>query len=273
MISEGIYSHLSSAAYHNDKDSVSRSMLMDFNKSPYHFWANHINPERPPKEKTPSMELGSAFHTLVLEPHLFEEHYIIKPASLLLKNVGREAYEENKLLIAECDKSEKTLLTQETFRTINEMRYTLFKNPIVMNLLKDAHIEQSFFWKDKETGLMLKSRPDILHSNMIIDLKTTSDASLKSFQSDMVRYGYHVQSAMVREAVYHYYGKWINNVIFILSETKYPYIPAIYMLDEYAIESGYEKFTKLKCDLKEALTKNEWQDYGIQTVSLPNWAI
>ena len=31
--------------------------------------------------------------------------------------------------------------------------------------------EQSFFWQDPATGLLLKARPDILHEDMIVDLK------------------------------------------------------------------------------------------------------
>ena len=58
-----------------------------------------------------------------------------------------------------------------------------------------------FSWKDEDSGLIVKARPDVLHDNMIVDLKTIRDASVHSYQRDMVDGWYHVQGAMIRDAV------------------------------------------------------------------------
>ena len=80
----GVYRNLSNEEYHNHKESISRSALMDFQKSPYTYWAKHLNPYRPKKVTTPQMDLGTAFHTLILEPERFNEEYVMKTIPLLL---------------------------------------------------------------------------------------------------------------------------------------------------------------------------------------------
>lgn len=271
MINEGIYSDLSSEEYHSHKDSISRSALLDFDKSPYTYWSKHLNPNRPKQEKTKQMELGSAFHSLILEPHLFDKEYVMKPKPVLLKDVGREVYNIYKNAIDYLEKSDKTILSVEEWDNLMAMRDKLHSNKEAMQLIEGARIENSFFWQDDHSGLMLKCRPDILHENMIVDLKTCSDASPRSFQNEMVKYGYHIQGAMIRDAVEIIEGRRINTVINICMETKYPYNMAIYKIDEFAVDEGHMKYKQLCLDLKNCLIENVWPDFGIQEISLPKW--
>ncbi len=88
----------------------------------------------------------------------------------------------------------------------------------------------------------------------------------------MVDYGYHVQFAMIRDAVEIVEGRRINNCINIVVETKYPFNMAIYIIDEFALDEGHMKYKQLCLDLKNAMAENKWADYGIQTIGLPKWA-
>jgi hypothetical protein len=56
----GVYPSTTNEEYHAVKSYISRSALMDFDKSPYSYWAKHLNPDRPKKDATPQMVLGSA---------------------------------------------------------------------------------------------------------------------------------------------------------------------------------------------------------------------
>ena len=264
---------LSNEEYHANKDYTSRSSIMDFDKSPYTYWAKHLNPDRPIRESTPQMILGSAFHTLMLEPDKFNYEYAILPQKVLLKDVGRETYDAFKKLEKEMLEGSQTLITSDEYINLMNMKLTVEANKSAMQLINNARIENSFFWKDEHSGLNLKCRPDILHDNMIVDLKTTSNASPRHFQREMVDYGYHVQFAMIRDAVEIIEGRRINNCINIVIETKYPYNMAIYIIDEFALEEGQIKYKQLCLDLKNAIEENRWQDYGIQTIGLPKWAI
>jgi len=263
---------LSNEEYHANKDYISRSSIMDFDKSPYTYWAKHINPDRPKRDSTPQMILGSAFHTLMLEPHLFHEQYDILPPKVLLKDVGRTTYDSFKRREEELLKSSKIMLSDSENIKLGNMRMAVERNSSAMKLIENARIENSFFWRDAHSGLNLKCRPDILHENMIVDLKTTSSASSRHFQREMVDYGYHVQFAMIRDAVEIVEERRINNCINIVIETTYPFNMAIYIIDEFALEEGHMKYKQICLDLKNAITENKWADYGIQTIGLPKWA-
>lgn len=273
MIKEGIYTELSSEDYHADKESISRSALMDFKVSGYNYWSKHLNPDRPKKDATPQMFLGSAFHTLILEPHLFVDQYAIKPPRVLLKDVGREVYDDFKRKELELESTNKIVISQEDYLNLLAMERKLKSNLTALQLIHDARIENSFFWTDKDSGLLLKCRPDILHSNMIVDLKTSSDASPEGFQREMVKYGYHIQGAIIQDGIEKLEGRRLATVINICIETKYPYHIGIYIIDDLALDAGQETYKHLCKKLRLALKTNLFTDYGIRTISLPKWAL
>ena len=80
---------LSSEDYHNRKE-VGKSDLDLISKSMDHYLA-------PRKGPTPQMELGTAFHTMILEPDKFEKLYVKGPeVDRRHKNEWKKA-EEDKL--------------------------------------------------------------------------------------------------------------------------------------------------------------------------------
>ena len=269
----GCYKDLTNEEYHADKDFISRSAIMDYAQSPYDYWAKHINPNRPKKDSTPQMEMGSAFHKMILEPNTMQDEFVVLPEPVLLKDVGREKYDAYKRAIAEIETTNKIVIPFKTYLDLDAMRLRIHKHESAMNLINDARIENTFLWQDEHSGLLLKARPDILHENMIVDLKTCNDASPRAFQNSMVLGGYHVQGAMIRDGVEAIEGRRINNVINICIETKYPYNMAIYIIDEFAIDEGQAKYKSILLELKNAIVHNVYSDYGVQTIGLPRWAV
>lgn len=269
----GCYTHINNEEYHSLKDYISRSAIMDYARSPYTYWAKHLNPNRPKIEPTPAMIFGTAFHTLMLEPDLFDKKYIVKKPPVLLKEVGKKAYEEYKKYVSEFEDAGKTLLSSEDGERLWAMQAVFNRNTQAKGLSEGAQYETSYFWQDRDSGLMLKARPDILHENMIIDLKTCSDASPRAFQNSMVANGYHVQGAMIRDGVEAIQGRRIDNVINICIETKYPFNMAIYVIENGAIDEGERKYKDILLALKTDINDNDFSDYGVQQIGLPKWAI
>jgi exodeoxyribonuclease VIII len=56
---------------------LSKSMLDAIAISPLAFWDAYVNPEREPREEKHCFAVGSGTHTLVLEPHMFEQTYAV----------------------------------------------------------------------------------------------------------------------------------------------------------------------------------------------------
>jgi hypothetical protein len=272
MIGEGIYLDLSSSDYHSDKNSISRTALMDFKKSPRKYWAKHLNPNRPIEESKPSWEFGTAFHTLILEPHLFEQQYFVLPEKVKLKDVGRVAYDAYKEIEKQAESTQLHVLSQNDYKKLSAMQDSLYSNARAKELIEDAIYESSYFWKDKSSGLMVKSRPDIIQGNIYIDLKTIDDASPQNYQREMAKYGYHTQGAIVKDGCRILENRIIKACINICIEKQYPYCVATYIIDDAAIEAGHVDYKNQLLALKHSRVYNEYQDYELQIISLPTWA-
>lgn len=282
--------NISNEEYHSSK-GISRSGLMLFRKSPLHYWHRYINPLREPQKQTDAMVFGSALHTAILEPIEFEKRYAIKPVidkmpeAVLLKDVGREAYDAYKRQYEIAKKKKdiayaeffsisqgKDIVSREDYEKILAMQAAVTANKNADDLIRGGHIEKSLYWEDSHTGVLCKARPDILYHNMIIDLKTTNDASYQGFQRSIVEYGYHLQAAFLREASRNVLPNEINNFIFLCVEKDAPHATAIYIIDEKSIDQGERELKKYLSLYKQCLDSNEWNSYNIQEISLPSWA-
>lgn len=271
MIEPGIYPDLPNADYHADKKSLSRTSIKDFYRSPYYYYAMHLNANRPERLATRDMTFGSAFHTLILEQPLFGDEYAIEPERVLLKDVGRTLYEAYKSECEELERTSKTVLARDEFNTLMQMRESLARDSRIKELLDGGEIEKSFFWKDEASDMIVKARPDILHKNMIVDLKTIADASPSSFQRSMIDGWYHVQGAMIRDAVRTLQNVDISNVINICVEKKYPFSIGIYIIDEEALDYGEQLYKSVLLRMKSCIIENRFDDYEAQVIGLPKW--
>lgn len=285
---DGVYD-ISNDQYHSSA-GISRSKLMLLDKSPYHFWYETLSGQAKQREATPAMNMGSAFHTLVLEPKLFHREFCVKPElnemppAVLMKDVGKEQFEQvksarkavkdlNDAILEEFEKESggKILLTQDQFTKVSNMVQLVRKHEIVTTLLDEAVFEQSIFWTDKETGLQFKTRPDIWSSKMVVDLKTTNDASAYSFMRSALNYGYYLQAGMAFEAC-KAIGKPFEMFVILACEKEEPHVPAVYIMKDEALQFGIDQFTKYKTRLKECFDSNKWEGYLVQELAVPKYA-
>ena len=268
--------------YHSS-EGISRSDLMRFKKSPMHF------KHKQTLEETEALIIGELVHTLVLEPQLFDIKFIIKPSldklptELRLKDVGKEEFEKNKLerkLTQEKNKTlmDEFLLLSSDKKIIEHAHYVKAKcyadavnnHEFKQYLQQGYRVENSIFFRHELTGLQCKVRPDAWLGDIVIDLKTAADGSYKSFQSSAINNGYFLQAGMIKRAL-ESLNKPLKNFIFVVVEKKEPYAIGIYKLDDEALEYGANEFDTLMVELNKYIQKNEFPDYGIQTLSIPAW--
>lgn len=75
----GIYFDLPEEHYHADK-ALSRSDIVNLLDTPNTYWLQSwMNPERKRRAASDAMDYGTAFHSLLFEPHLFEKKYQVVP--------------------------------------------------------------------------------------------------------------------------------------------------------------------------------------------------
>ena len=296
----GVFKNLSNDDYHADRSAVSRSGLWEFRRCPAKYWNAYLNPERPERKDTPDMAFGRAFHTFVLEPHLFDDYYYVQDLELpeidkkplkgdlqlkYGKEQGHALYEEAKRLeiqqkalrdrlIADfsAKSAGKELITRDQLTTLRLMEKSVLAHPEASQLIRGGEVEHSLFWEDPHTGVRCKTRPDLWFDNMTVDLKTIESADERSFIHSCIKYGYSLQSAMNREGIYHTGHNDIKKHAFLCVEKKWPYLVAVYILDQSALDSAHIMLKNTLTKFKECLTTNIWESYPTREVSLPAWA-
>lgn len=256
---------ISNEAYHSSY-GLSRSQVMLLDKSPYHFWYHTVAGLATPYEDTDSKVLGHALHVMILEPELFAKEHAVMPKINRRTTKGKEEYA---LFIQE--NPDKIVLTQEQYNKMYAMTHHMRQHKIVHTLLENAQFEKSIFWTDKETGLQFKARPDIWSNKMIVDLKTTKDINPGLYKNSAYRYGYYLQCGMFFEAC-EAIGKPIDMFAHLAIEKEEPYVPAVFIMDEKAIEFGREQFNVYKRRIRECMETDNWPGYAVQEISIPGYA-
>lgn len=260
---DGVY-NISNNEYH-EVQGFSRSKLILFDKSPHHFWYEALSGLPEAKKTTPAMILGSAFHTLLLEPSLFNKEYAVSYKIDRRTTKGKEEY---KIFMAENEG--KILLSEDEFTKVNKMVSLVRGHEVVTTLLEEAQFEQSIFWTDKETDIQFKTRPDIWSSKVVVDLKTSWDTNNYSFTRSAIKYGYYLQAGMAFEAC-KAIGKPFEMFVVLAVEKEEPYAPSVFMMSDEALQFGIDQFHSYKRKLKECLDSDKWPAYPVQELGIPKY--
>lgn len=256
---------LTNEEYHASS-GLSRSALMRFKRSPYHYWYEYESGEFVKPEPTPALILGDVVHTLVLEPHLYAERYVIMPKFDRRTNAGKADYEAFQLASIG-----KTIVPMDVAAQATAMAGAIASNPVAVDLLADCVMESSIYFEHKPTGIQLKARPDAWNGSIVVDLKTSLDASFRGFQNSAFGFGYFLQAAFCYEALKSI-GQSLEKFVFVVVEKNAPYATAIYVLDDEALEFGVNQFDALMESFSRCRELESFPAYGIQTLTVPNYA-
>lgn len=90
----------------------------------------------------------------------------------------------------------RTVLEPEEWDQLHRMRDAVMAHPAARALLTavPGKAEQSVYWIDEETGELCRCRPDFWREDcLLVDVKTTEDASPEGFAKSLANWRYHVQ--------------------------------------------------------------------------------
>jgi hypothetical protein len=256
------------AADYHAAPGVSNSMLNDLHKSPFHCWAMHINPRRPVREQTAPMMLGTLAHTAILEPGAMDDRYVVRPDDIDARTKAGKEW------IAAQDRS---IITLDQEGAAQKQRAAVLAVPELAEILKRGRAESSVFWNDATTGLDCRCRPDWLTKAssgkaIVLDLKTTADASADAFGRSIWTYGYHRQAAHYTAGI-EAQGIEVEAFVFAVVTNSYPFVAAAYVLDEDSLAQGQEEISELLDLYANCQRSGSWPfATGYQIASLPKWA-
>lgn len=136
-------------------------------------------------------------------------------------------------------------------------------------LAAEGYFEYSVVWRDAETGLDLRARPDkvaiISGEAVLADIKTTRATDHHRFAADMARYGYHRQAAWYEDGI-RALGYNVPAFCFITVDKTPAHECHVYELVPAAIQLGRSENRQLLRELAHRLQADDWRSRDIDTI-------
>lgn len=266
----GLIKDLSNDDYHRGP-GISKSHLDRIAKSPAHYWAAYIDPNREPSQQTPAMRMGTLIHTAVLEPDTLATRTIIAPEGIDRRTKdGKAAW-----AAFEASVNDREIITSDESTLLTRIQERVRNHPVAGKLLADGAAEQSYFATDEQTGELIKCRPDWLTDNgIMVDLKSTDDASPEGFGRSVVNYRYYIQPAWYGDIFQRLYGDAPAAFVFIAVEKAWPHAIGVYFATREQIEIGRYQYLSDLSRIVECKQSGHWPDFGAdeaQALTLPGW--
>ncbi|WP_299075463.1 PD-(D/E)XK nuclease-like domain-containing protein [uncultured Paraglaciecola sp.] len=261
LIAPGYYADVSNHYYHHVSHGTSSSKLKLFfehetDARARHYWLN-------PEPASAAMRLGTAVHSLVLEPHNFEhDNFVTASDHWSALKTARDTYPE------------MNIITPSQYDAAQRMRDNVLGHPYVSQLMQNGIAEVSVWqdieFYDEKSGCtqteFAKCRIDWMPSNApyLVDLKSAAVASPDGFRDACHRFEYYL-SACLYSRIANQCSELMratgfaqrDTFIFIVVENKPPYSVAWY-------EMGLESRGHGNLQLSESLSrlcwarKNDW---------------
>ena len=260
--------------------ALSHSKLSCLAQNPMEFRMRYVDdpPTLPPKESE-AFAFGHAVHCLALEPEKFDERFAIAPKCDKRTKQGKADWE--RFLIA--SEGKQPLDEQDHADAIACVQALNNHAEFATIMQQPRRVEVPFEFD--LFGHKFKAKPDCIIDSMklIIDIKTTDDASPHKWQWSAVDYGYHRQAWIYRGAIElsHANKEPVTEsyrFIFAVVEKPKPStrgIPptvALYELDRDTMRMGCEDTFALVREYEHRMETNNWQQpysSGIVPLRLP----
>lgn len=248
---------------------VSNSALTEMARSPLHYkaWVDSAQDA----DDTPSFAFGRAFHCALLEPDRFAQTFVVEP------DFGDCRKKENKATrdAWRAENAGKATLSTDDEARIRGMVKAVHAHRLAGKMIRDGQPELTALWQDQETGLRCRCRADyyVGKLGMMLDVKSTEDASAEAFRRSLFNYRYHWQAALYQSG-FRGVGEVVKHFVFVAVEKRSPFAVATYTLDLRALELGQAAIRKHVTKLAACMQADDWPGYsgGLQLIDTPSWA-
>lgn len=257
--------------YHADTSNISKSGLDLIERAPAHYWQKYINPDRDEID-TKAFLIGRAFHVATTEPDKFFDRYIVAPGKIDRRTRdGKEKWTEfeqaaegKTILQANADSNSRHL----SYDQVMYMRDSARRHPSVSWLLTFGIAEEISVWEDSLTDAPCKSMRDWRREDVIVDFKSTDDASPEGFARSVRKYRYDVQNAFYIDGYYEATGRRASAFVFVAVEKKPPYICEAYYLPAEDVDRAREKYQANLITYMECRASGKWGGYSEGKINL-----
>lgn len=257
--------------------------------SPAHFFAEWTgNPNYIEREEKQHLVLGRAVHHLLLGEKQFSEQFVFRPAEVPDRKTGiLKAWQSQRteckawmagdmMLSAAVDDAPinrwltknarrgRAVLKDSDIEHIKGIAISLGNDPFVKNGLLGGQIERSFLWRDPETGLWCKARPDAVpvSDTDFADLKTTTSVQYNDLANAVRDYAYHQQAALVAEGAKICADVTMTSFTFVFVEKTPPYCVRLVQLKDEDIALGHRQNRAARLLIASCIRSGRWPGPG-----------
>jgi hypothetical protein len=280
----GIYYDLTFDQY-KSIEAINKSSLDYLEWSPKHLYLKCLDPERKSDEPTPAMKLGSALHSMILEPVAFFDRYIVEPDNpprrpTSAQRSAKKPSEETITAIEFWDNFDsaargREILTTDQWEMCKKANLAVRAAPASKILLSTGKPEVTLVWRDLETEVLCKARVDWYKPGVVLDLKSTRSAAPADFGKQVAQLNWHVQAAFYLDGIRALTGQDHIFVFAALEKDEDHPHAAFYYANEMVVERGREIYRKRLGQYAECLKNNDWPGYPDELTELtfPAWAL
>lgn len=282
---------MSSEEYHSTEDTYSSSQFKDLLDDEDIFIQKYIL-KTIPREVIPAFDVGSYFHTGILEPHKLSQDCVVFEGKVRRGSAWDKFKSENE---------GRTIVSQSQVDSAEKLIEAVQNSPVAMHYIKRAEPEVSLFQKikvyqgliyasqygkmlDKRLGwisaevpkqgveFVVKVRADSLGDLFILDLKsTTGNAKSASSMGEKIKYyNYDLSASLYLDMFSLVKGKQLNTFIWTFASKDFGNAKS-YRASDDNILVGRAKYMGALLKLAY-LIENGWQTYDSLGVLEPSYS-
>lgn len=268
LIKPGIHKGMDISVYHGERNYISSSSIKEAIKSLSHFHYYRTS-DKPYKSH---FDFGNAFELALLDYahstlNFMNEVVIFDADDRPEKDKGitSNINQEWKKSILNGEKYVINKSGDESFETLQLMLQSCAKDSVIQKLLRNTEYQNSYFWKDEETGLLLKTRPDLtkIGKNVIIDIKTALDGSPQAFSKQAASLEYPIQAVLqMRGLIATGQMNEVDAYYWLVAEKKAPYNAQIYEFPKEDWQFVNDKLSYHLTTLERGIREHKYVGYG-----------
>jgi exodeoxyribonuclease VIII len=259
--------------YHRH-DSLSKTKLAEFVKSPLTYKARYIDRVMPERMASKQMELGSIVHAVLLEGKLLTDLIAVIPDECLSANGSinsrGSAYREF------CEREAgKYFVKERQLEPIRQCLESVERSPLAEVLGQSTQRERAVFWTDAITGLECRCKPDFFieldDAVVCYDLKVSPMVTMDSFRRQIKSFTYWLQDAHYSQGLMQLTGKPVQFRFWVV-EPVAPFRVGCYWLEENITRvEAQQRWRKSVDDFALAKESGEYVENLQGAVVLNQW--
>ena len=268
-----VLNDLPNSQYHGTRALISKSGLDVAARSLAHY-AHYLADQPLDDSDSEALLIGSALHSLVLEPMVFRREFCLLPDFGDMRSSTNRKMRDTWLAN---EHPGKKPLKADQWQMIHDMRESLFRNRRIRAILENGRPEVTCAAVCPHTGLPLKIRMDWESEidGVALDLKSALDGSPKGWRRAAANMRYHVQDAYYTN-VAQLCQRDVRELSFAVIEKEPPYVAGLYTLNVTARAAGELVYQSQLAEIAAACETGEFPGYGrgnVVELSLPKYAV